>query len=87
MPEIPVVPARWRFPAHPASVGRARRAVAEALPCGVAPRLGAELGLITSELVTNAVRAMNVVIKPSAAHATRPTRMDIRRKIPQIRAS
>jgi anti-sigma regulatory factor (Ser/Thr protein kinase) len=56
MPDIPVVPAVWRFPAHPASVGRARRAVAEALPHGLAPRLGAELGLITSELVTNAIR-------------------------------
>ena len=56
MPEIPAVPALWRFPAHPVSVGRARRAVAEALPCGLPPQLGAELGLITSELVTNAVR-------------------------------
>lgn len=56
MPEIPVVPALWRFPAHPASVGRARHAVAGALPYGSAPRLGAELELIASELVTNAVR-------------------------------
>ncbi|CAG6397380.1 ATP-binding protein [Streptomyces cocklensis] len=52
MPEIPVVPALWRFPAHPASVARARHAVAEVLP----RQLHAELGLITSELVTNAVR-------------------------------
>lgn len=56
VPEIPAVPAVWRFPAHPASVGRARHAVAEALPCGVPAQLGAELGLIASELVTNAVR-------------------------------
>lgn len=52
MPEIPVVPALWRFPAHPGSVARARHAVAEVLP----RHLHAELGLITSELVTNAVR-------------------------------
>ncbi|WP_327289833.1 ATP-binding protein [Streptomyces sp. NBC_01198] len=56
MPDIPIVPAVWRFPAHPASVGQARHAVAEALAYGPASRLGAELGLITSELVTNAVR-------------------------------
>ncbi|WP_329176693.1 ATP-binding protein [Streptomyces sp. NBC_01477] len=56
MPEIPVVPTVWRFPAHPSSVGRARHAVAEALPYGLPPQLGIELGLITSELVTNAVR-------------------------------
>ncbi|SHL59276.1 ATP-binding protein [Actinacidiphila paucisporea] len=56
MPEIPVVPALWRFPAHPASVGRARHAVMEALPYGLPPQLHAELGFITSELVTNAIR-------------------------------
>ena len=56
MPEIPVVPALWRFPAHPASVRRARHAVVEALPYGLPAQLHAELGLITSELVTNAIR-------------------------------
>jgi anti-sigma regulatory factor (Ser/Thr protein kinase) len=56
MPEIPLVPALWRFPAHPASVRRARHAVAEALPYGLLPHLRSELGLLTSELVTNAIR-------------------------------
>ncbi|GHH78169.1 hypothetical protein GCM10018793_27970 [Streptomyces sulfonofaciens] len=56
MPEIPVVPAHWRFPAHPVSVPRARRAVADALPQDLRPRLTDELGLLTSELVTNAIR-------------------------------
>ncbi|MBD0737146.1 ATP-binding protein [Streptomyces sp. CBMA29] len=59
MPEIPRLPALWRFPARPESVRRARHAVAEALealPCGVEPQLAADLGLVTSELVTNAVR-------------------------------
>lgn len=57
MPEIPAVPAVWRFPAHPASAGRARQAVTATTP----QRLRTELGLITSELVTNAIR-----------HGTRP---------------
>ncbi|HEY5833862.1 ATP-binding protein [Streptomyces sp.] len=56
MPEIPLVPSLWRFPAHPASVRRARRAVAEALPYGLRHQLTADLGLLTSELVTNAIR-------------------------------
>jgi len=56
MPEIPAVPALWRFPAHPASVRRARDAVAEALPYGLPSRLAADLALVTSELVTNAIR-------------------------------
>ncbi|MEV7287245.1 ATP-binding protein [Streptomyces sp. NPDC093252] len=56
MPEIPPVPAHWRFPAHPASVRRARRAVAEALPCALRPHLHDDLSLLTSELVTNAIR-------------------------------
>ncbi|MEV0274874.1 ATP-binding protein [Streptomyces sp. NPDC050610] len=56
MPEIPLVPAHWRFPAHPASVRRARCAVAESLPDVLRPRLGDDLSLLTSELVTNAIR-------------------------------
>jgi anti-sigma regulatory factor (Ser/Thr protein kinase) len=56
MPEIPLVPSLWRFPAHSASVRRARHAVAEALPCGLSPQLTVDLGLLTSELVTNAIR-------------------------------
>ena len=36
MPEIPAVASLWRFPAEPGSVRQARRAVAEALPCGLA---------------------------------------------------
>lgn len=56
VPSIPPVPACWRFPADAASVRRARRVVAEALPYGLRPQLGDELGLVTSELVTNALR-------------------------------
>ncbi|MFE1936760.1 ATP-binding protein [Streptomyces sp. NPDC059474] len=55
MPEIPLVPAHWRFPARPTSVRRARHAVAESLPQVLRPHLGDDLGLLTSELVTNAV--------------------------------
>ncbi|WP_369030744.1 ATP-binding protein [Streptomyces adonidis] len=56
MPEIPLVPTHWRFPAHPASVRRARHAVAESLPDVLRPQLGDDLGLLTSELLTNAIR-------------------------------
>src|SRR5690348_1208353 len=56
MPDIPSVPSLWRFPAHPASVSRARQAVAEALPRHLWPHLIDDLGLLTSELVTNAIR-------------------------------
>ena len=56
MPEIPLVPVLWRFPAHPASVRRARHVVAEALPDAFRPQLGDDLRLLTSELVTNAIR-------------------------------
>ncbi|MFI2199716.1 ATP-binding protein [Streptomyces sp. NPDC020192] len=56
MPEIPLVPVHWRFPAHPASVRRARHAVAASLPHVLRPHLGDDLGLLTSELVTNAIR-------------------------------
>ncbi|MGP3999297.1 ATP-binding protein [Streptomyces sp. 8N706] len=56
MPEIPLVPVHWRFPARPASVRRARHAVAESLPQVLRPHLGDDLGLLTSELVTNGIR-------------------------------
>ncbi|MFE2043772.1 ATP-binding protein [Streptomyces sp. NPDC059477] len=56
MPEIPLVPVHWRFPAHPTSVRRARHAVAKSLPDPVRSHLGDDLGLLTSELVTNAIR-------------------------------
>lgn len=56
MPEIPLVPAHWHFPAHPTSVRRARHAVTESLPRILRPHLGDDLGLLTSELVTNAIR-------------------------------
>lgn len=48
MPEIPLVPVHWHFPAHPASVRRARHAVAESLPHVLRPHLGDDLGLLTS---------------------------------------
>jgi anti-sigma regulatory factor (Ser/Thr protein kinase) len=56
MPEIPSVPSHWRFPAQPASVAHARHAVTGALPCHLWPHLAEDLGLLTSELVTNAIR-------------------------------
>ncbi|MFI0717827.1 ATP-binding protein [Streptomyces sp. NPDC021224] len=56
MPEIPVVPALWRFPAHPASVPRARCALTGWLPKDVPGGVRADLALLASELVTNAVR-------------------------------
>ncbi|MDN3268709.1 ATP-binding protein [Streptomyces sp. MA15] len=56
MPKIPLVPIHWHLPAHPASVRRARRAVTESLPHALRPHLGDDLGLLTSELVTNAIR-------------------------------
>lgn len=55
VPAVPVVPSHWRFPADAASVRRARRAVDDALPYGLNHQLTAELGLLTSELVTNAI--------------------------------
>jgi anti-sigma regulatory factor (Ser/Thr protein kinase) len=77
MPEIPLVPSHWRFPAHPASVRRARHVVAEALPYGLRPELAADLGLLTSELVTNAIHygahpeeddLVEVVLWPADGH-------------------
>ncbi|MFI1534245.1 ATP-binding protein [Streptomyces anandii] len=56
MPKIPLVPVHWRFPAHPASVRQARHAVAKSLPDVLRPHLGDDLNLLTSELVTNAIR-------------------------------
>lgn len=56
MPDIPAVPSLWRFPAHPASVSRARQAVAGAIPYHLWPHLADNLVLLTSELVTNAIR-------------------------------
>ncbi|MEV5365576.1 ATP-binding protein [Streptomyces sp. P9-1] len=56
MPEIPLVPLHWHLPAHPKSVRRARHAVTESLPPALRPNLGDDLGLLTSELVTNAIR-------------------------------
>ncbi|MGA5263357.1 ATP-binding protein [Streptomyces griseoincarnatus] len=56
MPRIPLVPLHWHLPAHPTSVRRARHAVTASLPHAVRPDLGDDLGLLTSELVTNAIR-------------------------------
>ncbi|MDH6132366.1 anti-sigma regulatory factor (Ser/Thr protein kinase) [Kitasatospora sp. MAA4] len=56
IPTIPAVPSYWRFPAELASVPRARRVVGEALPRPADPQVSYELRLLTSELVTNAVR-------------------------------
>lgn len=55
-PPIPPLPVRWALPADPRSVPRARRAVLDALPRPHRPRLGDDLQLLASELVTNAVR-------------------------------
>lgn len=56
MPEIPLVPSHWRFPARPISVRRARQAVVESLAPTARCQLGSDLALLTSELVTNAIR-------------------------------
>ncbi|MGW0541082.1 ATP-binding protein [Streptomyces sp. Z38] len=56
MPRIPLVPLHWHLPAHPTSVRRARHAVTASLPHALRPDLGDDLGLLTSELVTNAIR-------------------------------
>jgi two-component sensor histidine kinase len=53
---VPGVPDHWTFPSHPASVRKARQAVADALPVGCLPELAVDLGLLVSELVTNAIR-------------------------------
>ena len=58
---IPHVPTHWAFPSHPASVRQARHAVTAALPTAFPVELRDELALLTSELVTNAIR-----------HGTRP---------------
>lgn len=77
MPDVPLVPSLWRFPAHPASVPRARRTVTEALPRGVRDHLGADMALLASELVTNAIRygardpeddLVEVVLWPADGH-------------------
>ncbi|WP_037911529.1 ATP-binding protein [Actinacidiphila yeochonensis] len=77
MPEIPVVPSFWRFPADPACVRRARHVVTEALPGPLRRQLGDELGLVASELVTNAIRygsctgeeeQVEVVLWPADGH-------------------
>jgi anti-sigma regulatory factor (Ser/Thr protein kinase) len=49
------VPDEVRLPPHPASVGRARRYVAEQLAAFGLPALGETAALVVSELVTNAV--------------------------------
>jgi len=53
---IPRVPDHWTFPSHPASVRQARHAVTAALPTTFPVDLRDELALLTSELVTNAIR-------------------------------
>lgn len=53
---IPPLPRHWRFPSEPASVPRARRAIADALPDHCPTQLSYELRLLTTELVTNAIR-------------------------------
>jgi anti-sigma regulatory factor (Ser/Thr protein kinase) len=77
MPDIPLVPSLWRFPVHPASVRRARHVVGEALPYGLRPQLASDLRLLTSELVTNAIRhgarpedghLVEVVLWPADGH-------------------
>ncbi|MCX4749875.1 ATP-binding protein [Kitasatospora sp. NBC_01287] len=55
-PAVPAVPTHWRFPARLSSVPRARQAVRDALPRQCPAQLSYELRLLTSELVTNAIR-------------------------------
>jgi anti-sigma regulatory factor (Ser/Thr protein kinase) len=77
MPALPTVPLHWTFPAEAASVARARRAVAEALPRGCGGQLADDIRLLTSELVTNAVRygprpaadhTVDLVVWPAEGH-------------------
>lgn len=54
---VHVVQLRFRHPARPAAIGRARHEVEDALSAtGVDPRICGDLMLLASELVTNAVR-------------------------------
>lgn len=53
---LPAVPSHWTFPADRLSAKRARREVAAALPARYEPELTDDLGLLASELVTNAFR-------------------------------
>ncbi|WP_026247169.1 ATP-binding protein [Streptomyces sp. MspMP-M5] len=53
---MPTTPSHWLFPGTPASVRRARRAVGQALPADSSTQLADDIALLTSELVTNAVR-------------------------------
>ncbi|MER6049779.1 ATP-binding protein [Streptomyces sp. NPDC001793] len=55
-PHIPTVPSHWLFPGTPTSVQRARQAVTQALPADSSAQLSDDIALLTSELVTNAVR-------------------------------
>jgi anti-sigma regulatory factor (Ser/Thr protein kinase) len=50
------VPLHWTFPAEAAAVRRARQAVVSAISRSSRPGLADDLALLTSELVTNAVR-------------------------------
>jgi len=54
--DVPRVPDHWTFPYHPASVRQARHAVSAALPTTFPVEVLDELTLVTSELVTNAIR-------------------------------
>ncbi|MFE9421594.1 ATP-binding protein [Kitasatospora sp. NPDC006697] len=56
IPAIPAIPAHWRFPARLPSVSQARWAVAAALPATCSRQTSYELRLLTSEMVTNAIR-------------------------------
>ncbi|WP_035850619.1 ATP-binding protein [Kitasatospora azatica] len=56
LPSIPAIPSHWRLPAELSSVGHARRLVASALPRPCPAQLSYEVRLLTSELVTNAIR-------------------------------
>jgi anti-sigma regulatory factor (Ser/Thr protein kinase) len=56
VPPLPVVPSYWTFPADARAAHRARRAVADVLPSSCRPQLMDDLALLTSELITNAVR-------------------------------
>ncbi|UJB44714.1 ATP-binding protein [Streptomyces sp. A1-5] len=55
-PRVPTTPSHWLFPGTAASVQRARQAVTQALLAGNSTQLAEDIALLTSELVTNAVR-------------------------------
>lgn len=72
-PNVPPIPVQWTLPSHPSSVRRARNLVTDLLPEQHRDHLAPDLTVITSELVTNALRhglglGIDVVFWPADGH-------------------